>query len=71
VFDAPLEVGGVEEDVGELLGREVTRAKGRHLGVEVLTDPTHLGLRDAGVDPERPHEVVHLAGGDPVIVKPP
>ncbi len=49
-----LDVGGVEEDVGELDVVQATLAELLHGTVEVGADPTHLALGHPGVDAERP-----------------
>jgi hypothetical protein len=51
VVDATLQVGGVMKDVRKGDCAEGSFAKDRYLGVELRADSTHLGLRDAGVDP--------------------
>ena len=68
VADPALQVGGVEEDVGELDVAKRPGPEGLELGVELSADPRDLGLGDPGLEPESGHEVVDLAGRDPVHV---
>ena len=65
--DPGLDVGGVDEHVGEL-ALEGPVAERLELGVELSADPRHLGLGDAAVGPQRLDQVVDLAGADTVDV---
>jgi hypothetical protein len=62
-----LEVGRVQEQVREGLWDRPAGELG-HLLVELGADAADLGLGDARVDPQRPHQVVHLPGAHPVHV---
>ena len=68
VVVADVEVGGVQEDVGELLVVEPTGPKGPHHLVETRADAADLGFLDPAADPERPDQLVDRAGGDPAHV---
>jgi len=61
-----LDVGGVEEDVGELDVVQPAPSELLHGSVEVGADAAHLALGHPGVDAERGDEVVDLASGHPV-----
>ena len=56
-----LDVGGVEEHVGEADVVERALPEGRHDRVELAADPAHLALADARVDAQGGDQVVHLA----------
>jgi hypothetical protein len=66
--DPRLAVGGIQEQVGKRGLGQAAVAEGGGLGVEVGADPGDLGLGDAGIGAQRPHQVIDLAGGDPVQV---
>ncbi len=61
-----LDVGGIEEHIGELDVIETPLPKLVDRTVELSADPRHLTLGDTGVDPQGGDEVVDLAGADPV-----
>ena len=60
-----MEVGGVQEDVGELLVVEPPGPKGPHHLVEARADPADLGLLDTAADAEGGDELVDGPGRDP------
>ena len=60
----PLEVGGIEVDVGVAAALQRSAQKRLHLLVDLLTDATHLRLGDAALGAERRHQRIDLAGGD-------
>ena len=66
VIDPGLAVGGVQEDIRELLVGQAAVAERAHLGIQVGADPAHFGLGDAGVGAEGFDQVVDLAGGHAV-----
>ena len=68
VVVADVEVGGVQEDVGELLVIEPAGPKGPDHLVETRTDAADLGLLDPAPDAEGAHQLVDRAGGDPAHV---
>ena len=68
VVVAHVQVGGVQEDVGELLVVEAAGPKGPDHLVETRTDAADLGLLDPGPDPEGPHQLVDRARRDPAHV---
>ena len=68
VVVADMEVGGVQEDVGELLVVETPGPKGPHHLVETSTDAADLGLLDPAADAQGSDELVDRAGGDPAHV---
>ena len=63
-----LQVGGIQEDVGKAGARKRAVTKGAHMLIEPRADARDLGLRDPGIDAERAHQIVDLAGADPVDV---
>ena len=67
---AALEVGGIEVDVGVGVATALQRPgqKGLHLGIDVLTNATHLRLGDAALGTQGGHQGINLAGGDAVDV---
>ncbi len=66
--DPGLAVGGVQEHVGKrLVGQRAVPERG-DFGVQVGADPGHLGLADAGIGAQRPHQVVDLPRAHPVQV---
>ena len=65
---AGLDVGGVEEDVGEGAVGEAAGAELLESLVHLRADPRDLALGEPGLDPQSAHQVVDLAGGDPVDV---
>ncbi len=64
----PLEVGGIEIDVGVAAALQGPAQKRLHLLVDLLTDATHLRLGDAALGAERRHQGIDLAGRDPTDV---
>ena len=68
MVDPALQVGGVQEHVGELHVGEGAGPERSELFVELGTDPADLGFRDAGLKAEGRHQVVDLPGRDPVHV---
>ena len=65
---SPIEVGGIEVDVGVATALQRAAQEGQHLLVDLLADATHLRLGDAALGAQRPHEGIDLAGGDPTDV---
>ena len=66
--DPSLAVGGVHEHIGEALPGQRAVLDGADLAVQVGADPADLALADAAVGPERPDQVVDLAGAHPMQV---
>jgi hypothetical protein len=64
--DPGLAVGGVEEHIREALAGQRAIPERRHLLVQISADAAHLRLADAAVGAQGPHQVVDLAGGDPM-----
>ncbi len=62
---AHVQVGGVQEDVGELLVVEPARPKGPDHLVEARTDAADLGFLDPGADAQGGDELVDTARRDP------
>ena len=56
-----LDVGGVEEEVGEGDVVEAALPEGADDAVELAADAADLALADAGIDAQGHHEVVDLA----------
>ena len=61
-----VQVRGVHEDVGEPGAVQAAGQELVHALVDVLADPRDRRARDAGLVAQGPHEVVDLAGGDPL-----
>ena len=61
-----VQVRGVDEDVGEPGAVQAAGQELVHALVDVLADPRDRRARDAGLVAQGPHEVVDLAGGDPL-----
>jgi hypothetical protein len=66
VVDPALQVGGVQEHIGELHVGERPRPECSELLIEFRTDPADLGLGDPGLEAEGGHQVVDLPGRDSV-----
>ena len=64
----PLEVGGIEVDVGVAAALQRPAQERLHLLVDLLTDATHLRLGDAALGAQRRHQGIHLAGRHPTDV---
>ena len=64
----PLEVGGIEVDVGVAAALKWPIKEGLHLLVDLLTNATHLRLGDAALGTQGGHQGINLAGGDAVDV---
>ena len=60
----PLEVGGVQVDIGVAAALQRPAQEGLHLLVDLLTDTAHLGLGDAALRAQRRHQGIDLPGGD-------
>ena len=67
--DPGLAVGGVEKHVRVRVALQRPAPERGDLLIQVLADPRHLGLGDAGVDAEGLDQVVDLPGGDAVQVR--
>jgi hypothetical protein len=61
-----LDVGGIDEDVGELDVVQATLSELRHGPIELGADAGDLALGHPGVDAQGSDQVVDLAGGDPM-----
>ena len=64
----PLEVGGIEVDVGVAAALRRPAQECLHLLVDLLTDTAHLRLGDAALGAQRRHQGIHLAGRHPTDV---
>ena len=60
----PLEVGGIQVDIGVAAALQRPAQEGLHLLVDLLTDTAHLGLGDAALGAQRRHQGIDLPGGD-------